>query len=141
MKVIITAGAILAALLVALWILFFGAVVVMAHAPYDSFYSGGAPGIGRWCCNGDLNGTTGDCAPATYTMLRNGDALMVSKRYPGKQIHVAAHRILWMALPGGEMFEAHYCGVPRTSGGPAPTADDPDPEFITYCVAIAPGGV
>lgn len=141
MKTTITAGTILAALLVAAWILLFGAAAVMAHAPYDSFYSGGAPGIGRWCCNGDLNGTTGDCAPATYEMLRDGSALMQSKRYPGRTIRVAAHRILWMALPGGEMYEAHYCGIPRTPGGPPPNVDDPDPGFITFCAAIAPGGV
>ncbi len=113
----------------------------LGHAPYDNFYSGGAPGVGRWCCNGNLEGTTGDCAPATYQMLRDGSALMQSKRYPGKTIHVAAHRILWMSIPGGEAFEAHLCAVPRTPGGIPPNEDDIDPEFIVYCAAIAPGGV
>ena len=45
-----------------------------AHAPYDGFYSGGAPGLGRWCCNGNLEGTAGDCSPADYTMNRDGSA-------------------------------------------------------------------
>ncbi len=136
MRAILIAAAIISACLVLL-----GVTVARAHAPYDKFYSSGEPGVGRWCCNGNLEGTAGDCAPAAHTMLKNGDALMVSRRYPGKTIHVAAHRILWMALPGGEAFEAHYCGVPRTPGGPPPNADDPDPEFVTYCVAITPGGV
>lgn len=112
-----------------------------SHAPYDNFYSGGAPGVGRWCCNGDLNGTTGDCSPASYEILKDGSAILVSRRYPGKQIHVAEHRILWISLPGGEAFDAHICAVPRTPGGPPPNADDIDPEFIVYCVAIKPFGV
>ena len=114
---------------------------VAAHDIYGNFYSGGQPGVGRWCCNGNAEGTAGDCAPATYTMQRDGSALMVSKRYPGKVIHVAAHRILWMSIPGGEAWEAHLCALPRTATDPAPNADDPDPEFVTLCAAIAPGGV
>ena len=114
---------------------------VAAHEIYNNFYSGGAPGLGRWCCNGNAEGTSGDCAPATYEMLPNGDALMQSKRYPGKVIHVAASRILWMTIPGGEAFEAHLCALPRSPSDGPPTAEDPDPEFVTLCAAISPGGV
>lgn len=121
--------------------LMLGATYARSHAPYNDFYSSGTPGVGRWCCNGDLNGTTGDCAPASYEMLKDGTALLVSRRYPGKKIHVAAHRILWMSLPGGEAFDAHICAVPRVPGGIAPNEDDIDHEFIVYCVAIKPFGV
>jgi hypothetical protein len=111
----------------------------LAHDIYGQFYSGGAPGVGRWCCNGNTEGTTGDCAPAEYRMLPDGSALMQSKRYPGKTIHVAAGRILWMTIPGGEAFEAHLCALPRRPGE-AVTPDDPDPEFVTLCAAINPRG-
>ena len=113
-----------------------------AHAPYDGFYSGRAPGLGRWCCNGNLEGTAGDCSPADYTMNRDGSAFFRPRQHPGKAILVPAHRILWMRLPDPEAskFEAHWCGVPRAEGV-LPTDDDPDPAFVTFCAAIAPGGV
>lgn len=112
----------------------------IAHEVYSDWYSGGEKGVGRWCCSGNLEGTRGDCAPATYTMLRNGDAVMVSRRYPGRPIHVARDRILWMAIPGGEAFEAHICALPRQPGNP-PTAEDPDADFTVICAAVSPGGV
>lgn len=116
------------------------ALPVAAHEVYSDFFSGGAPGVGRWCCSGNLEGTKGDCAPASYEMNRDGSATFISKRYPGAEIRVPAHRILWMSIPGGEAFEAHICAVPRTAGVP-PTEDDPDPAFVVFCAAIAPGGV
>jgi hypothetical protein len=111
-----------------------------SHEIYGQFYSSGEPGVGRWCCNGNTEGTAGDCAPAEYTMQRDGSALMVSKRYPGKVIHVAAHRILWLSVPGGEEYDAHLCAVPRVQGGPPPNEDDIDSSFIVYCAAIKPFG-
>lgn len=116
-----------------------GASAAKGHAPYNDFYSSGTPGVGRWCCNGNLEGTTGDCAPAEYRLLRDGSAMMRSKRYPDKEIHVAATRILWLTLPGAEAFEAHLCAVPRQVGT-LPNAEDPDPEFTTLCAAINPRG-
>lgn len=126
------------ALLIALGVAVSATGGVAAHEMYSKFYEGGAPGLGRWCCSGDEEGKTGDCAPATYEIRRNGDAVMESRRYPGKKIIVAKHRILWMSIPGGEKYEAHYCGIPRYAGSPPPNDDDPDPEFITYCAAIVP---
>jgi hypothetical protein len=117
------------------------ASAAFGHDIYSKFYEGGAPGLGRWCCSGDEEGKTGDCAPATYEIRPNGDAVMESRRYPGKKILVAKHRILWMSIPGGEKYEAHYCGIPRYASSTPPNDDDPDLEFITYCAAIVPGGV
>lgn len=112
------------------------------HSPYDGFYSGGAPGLGRWCCSGDLDGQTGDCSPATYKMNRDGSAFFSPKQFPGKTILVPRDRILWMSPPDPEArkFEAHWCGKPRPEGV-LPTDDDPDPEFLTICASIQPRGV
>lgn len=114
----------------------------VAHDPYRDFWSGGAVGVGRWCCSGNLQGTAGDCSPATYTMNRDGSAFFTPRQHPGKTILVARDRILWMALNDKEAvkFEAHWCGIPRKEGQ-LPTESDPDPEFVTFCAAIAPGGV
>jgi hypothetical protein len=122
-------------------LLIFAAGTARAHDVYRDFYSGGAPGLGRWCCSGNLEGTSGDCSPAEYKVLRDGTAVMWPKMYPGKAIMVPAHRILWMSVPGGEMFEAHYCGKPKVPGVTYNLEDDPDPEFTTICAAIRPGGV
>lgn len=119
--------------------LMLGATYARSHELYRDFYSSGVPGLGRWCCNGNAEGTTGDCAPAEYRMLRDGSYMMRSKRYPDKEIHVAKDKILWLSLPGGEAFEAHLCAVPRQAGT-LPTDEDPDPEFTTLCAAINPRG-
>ncbi len=118
------------------------ATTTSAHDPYREFWSGGAPGIGIWCCSGNLEGTTGDCSPATYQMNSDGSAFFSPKQYPGATILVPGNRILWMSLPDPEArkFEGHWCGRPRPEGV-LPTADDPDPAYITICAAIAPGGV
>jgi hypothetical protein len=126
----------LAAALVFAW-----TVSARAHDVYRDFYSGGAPGVGRWCCSGNLEGTAGDCSPAEYKVLRDGTAIFWPKQHPGKAIMVPAHRILWMSVPGGEMFEAHWCGVKKMAGITYNLEDDPDPVFTTICAAIRPGGV
>ena len=113
----------------------------LAHDVYRDFYSGGAPGLGRWCCSGNLEGTAGDCSPAEYKVLRDGTAVMWPKQWPGQAVMVPAHRILWMSVPGGEMFEAHWCGVKKMAGITYNLEDDPDPVFTTICAAIRPGGV
>ena len=114
-----------------------------AHSPYENFWSGGAPGIGQWCCNGDLQGQTGDCSPAGFIVNPDGSASFMPRRYPGAIIHVPRNRILWMTPPDKEArkFEAHYCGLPRQPHDPPPDEDDPDPAFRTICASIAPGGV
>jgi hypothetical protein len=112
-----------------------------AHDVYRDFYSGGAPGVGRWCCSGNLEGTSGDCSPAEYKVLRDGTAVMWPKQWPGQAVMVPAHRILWMSVPGGEAFEAHWCGVKKMAGIAYDLEDDPDPVFTTICAAIRPGGV
>jgi hypothetical protein len=117
-------------------------VPAAAHSPYDGFFSGGAPGVGRWCCNGNLEGTAGDCSPAEYKMNADGSAFFWPKQHPGKAILVPAHRIIWGGPPDKEAmkFEAHWCGLPRAPTQ-LPDADDPDPEFITFCASLWPGGV
>lgn len=122
-------------------LLIFAAGPARAHDVYRDFYSGGAPGVGRWCCSGNLEGTAGDCSPAEYRVLRDGTAVMWPKQWPGHAIMVPAHRVLWMSVPGGEMFEAHWCGVKKTPGVTYDIAEDPDPVFATICAAIRPGGV
>lgn len=117
------------------------AVQAKAHDVYRDFYSGGAPGVGRWCCSGNLEGTAGDCSPAEYKVLRDGTAIFWPKQYPGHAIMVPAHRILWMSVPGGEAFEAHWCGVKKMPNVVYNQDDDPDPVFTTICAAIRPGGV
>lgn len=132
----------LAAILLAALVLVGVAVTkAVAHDVYRDFYSGGAPGVGRWCCSGNLEGTAGDCSPAEYRVLRDGTAVMWPKQWPGQAIMVPAHRILWMSVPGGEMFEAHWCGVKKRPGVDYDQSDDPDPVFSTICAAIRPGGV
>jgi hypothetical protein len=96
------------------------------------------------CCGGDPK--TGDCEPVTYSILPNGDALIVSKRYRAR-IRVAQARITWSAVPGSR-DEAHWCGVPRKhyygTGRNAPALmwppDETDPDFVTLCAFIDPGG-
>jgi hypothetical protein len=109
-----------------------------AHSPYEGFWSGGAPGIGQWCCNGDLEGKTGDCSPAGYRINPDGSALFMPRRYPGAVIFVPRNRILWLSPPDKEAqkFEAHYCGLPRQPHDPKPDDDDPDPAFRTICASI-----
>lgn len=111
-----------------------------AHDIYNRLYEKGEPN-GRLCCGGDP--VTGDCEGiANYEVLPNGDALFVTQRYGGKTVRIGKEKIGWMMIPGGEAFEAHWCGVPRTKVYLAPVQDDnPDTEFWTYCAFIAPGGV
>jgi DNA-binding response OmpR family regulator len=82
-----------------------------------------------------------EIVPEEGKVLRDGTAIFWPKMYPGKAIMVPAHRILWMSVPGGEMFEAHYCGKPKVPGVTYDLEEDPDPEFTTICAAIRPGGV
>lgn len=91
---------------------------------------------GRLCCGGDP--VTGDCEPVAYVLRPDGDAEMHSSRH-GAWIRVASSRITWIALDGSTA-EAHWCGRPRRRAIRAPTisADDPDPDFVTFCAFIAP---
>ena len=70
------------ALLVAFTLL---CVPAIAHDYYRDFYSGGAPGLGRWCCSGDLDGKTGDCSPAQYKMNSDGSAFFSRSSFPAKR--------------------------------------------------------
>lgn len=76
-------------------------------------------------------------------MLRNGDAIFYPLKYPGAAIVVPGDKILWMALPDPEAakFEAHICARPRSEVSVAPSAEDPDPNYMVICAAITPGGV
>jgi hypothetical protein len=137
----------LIATLVVVWLALLTGVT-FAHDVYRDFYDSGEVGVGRWCCSGNLDGTAGDCSPASYTMNRDGSAFFTPKQHPGKHILVPRQRILWMAVPHRDprvaqeaaKFEAHWCGRKRYSSEPV-TENDPDPEYTTICAAIAPGGV
>lgn len=113
-----------------------------AHDYYGGFFSGGAPGVGRWCCSGDLDGKTGDCSPAEdWRDQKDGSMLVRPRQYPDAWILVPAHRILPDGPPDPKAreFPVHWCGKPRPPGV-AMTPDDPDPRFITICASRFPGG-
>lgn len=107
------------------------------HDNYQNFWSGGSPGVGRWCCTGDEK--TGDCEPALeHRVNRDGSVAFLIKRYGLKWVTVPKRRILWMDVPG-RPEPAHWCGKPRAMlGNPAPDDDDPNPEFVTFCAAVRP---
>lgn len=115
-----------------------------AHDIYTNLYSGGAPGIGQWCCSGDA--VTGDCEAvgSNYRIEPNGDAVILSRRY-SRQVRIGREKITWLPVTGGETSEAHWCGKPRPalSATPAPPVNEeqPDPDTWTYCAFITPGGV
>ncbi|WP_146140228.1 hypothetical protein [Alsobacter soli] len=115
------------------------ALASLAAAPAQShdIYNGLKDPAGRLCCGGDP--VTGDCEPVEYRMLPNGDALMDSRRY-GRSVLVAHDKIIWMAVPGAEEVEAHWCGRPYASSGYH--TGEPlqiDQNFYTLCAFIRPG--
>lgn len=128
------------------WLAFFVAVlsaVAIAHA--HDIYGGVRDSKGTLCCGGDP--MTGDCEGLTdeqIKVLPDQSAVMISKRY-GKAIRVAPGMIEWNTIAADKgVHQGHFCGVPRVKLGrqhEAPTAEQPDPEFITYCAFISPGGV
>lgn len=67
-----------------------GAGAALGHDIYNGVREG-MSAAGRLCCGGDP--VTGDCEAVDYRMLRNGDAVILSRRYGGKQIHIAGPRI------------------------------------------------
>lgn len=145
--VLVRAALFLASAAIMVSVIVAGASRALGHDVYRDFYDSGQPGIGRWCCSGNLEGTAGDCAPAEYAMNPDGSAWMVSKQHPGKHVLVPRNRILWMSIPNSNKdlerraaaFEAHVCLRPRMPG--QETIDDPNPEFSIICAAISPGGV
>jgi hypothetical protein len=117
-----------------------GAGMACAHDIYKDLRSP----QGALCCGGDPR--TGDCEPVAYTLLPSGDVEMFSRRYNAR-IHVARRRITWAAIPGSHV-EAHWCGQRRisyfgTRPEPPPMIYPPeegDPDFVTFCAFIDPGG-
>lgn len=110
-----------------------------AHDIYNNLRQDGTT-TGRLCCGGDP--VTGDCEAVRYQMNPDGTATFLSERYGKVSVLIGADKITWMSVPGGEHSEAHWCGVPRTKVQLAPIdAENPDPNFWTYCAFIAPGGV
>lgn len=113
-----------------------------AHDYYKDFWSGGAPGLGRWCCSGNLEGTMGDCSPALdWKDNADGSMFVKPKQYPNAWILVPAHRILPVGPQDADAkaFPVHWCGKPRPAGV-LPDKDDPDGAFLTICAARFPGG-
>lgn len=132
--------AILIAALIALAVLtcFMTTIGANAHDIYTHLREGGVP-TGQLCCGGDPN--TGDCEAVRYQMNPDGSATFFSRRY-GVSVLIGADKITWMAVPGGEHSEAHWCGKSRQIVSGAPIDDrNPDPAYWTYCAFIAPGGV
>lgn len=123
-------------------VLLLACIPATAHDYYSGFFSGGAPGVGRWCCSGNLEGTMGDCSPA-LEWRDNPDGSMFVKpvQYPDVWILVPAHRILPVGPPDPEAkkYPVHWCGKPRPTTL-LPDKDDPDPAFVTICASRFPGG-
>jgi hypothetical protein len=113
------------------------------HDIYSSLRSNEAEHTGMLCCGGDEK--TGDCeAIHQYEVKPNGDAVFITKRYTKdghpQAVLIAKDKIQWLMIAGGSHAEAHWCG--RPSGGiPSTASDQIDPDFVTYCAFIAPGGV
>ena len=127
-------------LLVGLAITLTAMVVLMVNqaSAHDVYRELRSP-TGQLCCGGDP--VTGDCEAVNYQVNPDGSATFQSRRY-GASVLIGASKITWLPVPGGEAFEAHWCGVPRTKVQLAPFTDEnPDPTFWTYCAFIAPGGV
>ena len=97
----------------------FVAAPVGAHDIYTNLYSGGAPGVGQWCCSGDA--VTGDCEAvgSNYKIEPNGDAVIVSRRY-SRSVRIGREKITWLPVSGGESSEAHWCGKPHPGNERAP---------------------
>lgn len=110
-----------------------------AHDIYNGLHEGLDPAA-KLCCGGDP--VTGDCEAVEYKVFANGDALIFSKRYQ-RSVMIARDKITWLAIPGGEAFEAHWCGKPIEKMGypPSPDPEQIDPQTYTYCAFIRPGGV
>lgn len=112
-----------------------------AHDIYTDLHYGGAA-TGRLCCGGN------DCEPVAYRILPTGDAIFSPRKNVQGEVLVPKDKITWMAVPGGESSEAHWCGRKRLSGSAwgsvndgKPDNEQPDPTFWTYCAFIAPGRV
>jgi len=114
----------------------FLATGALAHDVYKGIY-----GVkGNLCCGGDPQ--TGDCEALAFDQIHeNGGVIVVdSKRY-GHPVLVPQDRIVWGGIPGEVPGTAgHWCGIPRAQ--PATTTpEQPDPNYLTFCAFIAPGGV
>ncbi len=101
--------------------------------------------LGSPCCGGDP--VWGDCEPvgSDYRLLPTGDVIFVIHRYGKAEVLIAKERILWITIKGGEFSQAHWCGTPRTKVAGNRDVEpveplDPDPDFVTKCATIAPGG-
>jgi len=97
---------------------------------------------GTLCCGGT------DCEAVSYEINPDGSAYFMPTKNVQGRVLVPRDKITWMAVPGGEYSEAHWCGRKRhvgsawgSSDDPAPGGDQPDETFWTYCAFIAPGGV
>ena len=120
-------------------------VLIAGPAAAHDVYNGVRSPSGQLCCGGDP--VTGDCEGLIDEFIdiqRDGSAKIFSKRY-GAWIKIAKDTIVWMTIEADKgVHQGHFCGVPRAKAGrqlEAPTADQPDPSFITYCVFLSPGGV
>jgi hypothetical protein len=111
-----------------------------SHDIYSGLRDTSVRGTGQLCCGGDP--VNGDCEAIgeNYVLLENGNYRFRSARYE-VEVEVAYDKIVWASVPGGEVFSAHWCGVPRSKVYLAPvTKENPDPNYWTYCAFIDGGG-
>jgi hypothetical protein len=119
-------------------------IVLLGPARGHDIYGGVRDHRGVLCCGGDP--VTGDCEALEAEQIQHrpdGSVRMFSRRW-GAWITVAGGTVLPTAIPGDGGAAGHYCGRPRGQvgqDGVAPTAEQPDAAFWTYCAFVAPGGV
>lgn len=119
-------------------------VSAFAHDIYFDLHSDGSVGGEEprtLCCSGSEY--DGDCEGIPDPLIHpDGSATFHSRRWH-HDIEIAASKIVWMKIAGGDHFPAHFCGSPRSST----TFEPPDrelqidPEFLVFCAFIDPGEV
>lgn len=116
--------------------------LALGHDIYSGLHENEYEHTGMLCCGGDEK--TGDCeAIHQYEVLPDGSAVFFTKRYSqdgaARPVRIAKEKIQWMMIAGGSHAEAHWCGRPSSSA--IQITGQIDPNFMTYCAFIAPGGV
>lgn len=114
-----------------------------AHDIYFDLHSDGNVGGEEprtLCCSGSEY--DGDCEGIlNFVIHQDGSAVFYSRRWK-HDIQIAARKIVWMKLPGGEQYPAHFCGAPRRASHFEPPDRELqiDPEYLVYCAFVDPGG-
>lgn len=113
---------------------FFALALGFLPASAHEFYTDLTDRNGHKCCGGD------DCeAVVDYRVGPDGAVLMRSERHHA-WVLVPAGRVEWKQVPGGEDRPAHWCGRKRQGYDGPVTAEQPDPDWWTYCAFVVPPG-